>query len=215
MPASSRRHASVLAERSVRHARLVDLLLPAVLEDGRHRVPPIAGGPTGLAWLRSQVARFCDGAAHARRRALIETLLAGLVVEPVPSGDPTAALLRALGLPAECAPDVAIVAAAYQPHLPQSADADAAVERLVAACGPRDETTAARICVLVQAHGATRALIANLRSGSGAAPVPTTRRVDPDGTVVEVDLTDAPFGRGPHACPGRAIAETLAGAAVR
>ena len=39
--------------------------------------------------------------------------------------------------------------------------------------------------------------------------------VGPDGAVVEVDLTDAPFGRGPHACPGRALAETLAEAAVR
>lgn len=192
----------------------MNLLGSAVLDDERYRVPPVPLGQTGLAWLRGHVARFSDGAAHVRRRGLIEGLLAELVVEPVVGGDPTATLLRALGLPDTGMADVALVAAAYQPHLPQSPHADAALERLVEACGSRDEATAARICVLVQAHGATQALVAKLRDAEPGPPVPTTRRIAPDGRLVEVDLVDAPFGRGRHACPGRTIGLELARAAI-
>ncbi|SOD97493.1 hypothetical protein [Blastococcus haudaquaticus] len=191
----------------------MELLSSAVLDDERYRMPPVVAGPTGLAWLRGHVARFSDGEDHARRRALVEQILSGLALEP--SADPTAALVAAMGLPPECARDVALAAGAYQPHLPQSAAADAAVDRLVAVCGSRDEMTAARICVLVQAHAATAALVSNLRRGSTAPPVPTTRRVGPDGALVEVDLSDAPFGRGRHACPGEAIARDLTRAVTR
>lgn len=187
----------------------MELLGSDVLADERYRVPASSPGATGLAWLRAHVARFCDGPTHARRRALVDELLHGLTVGP--SDDPTAALLGALDLPEECAADVALVAGAYQPHAQQSTEADAALERLVAACGPRDETTAARICVVVQAHGAIQALLANRRNGVSGPPVPTTRRIAPDGGTVEVDLTDAPFGRGRHACPGRSITEQLVG----
>ena len=192
----------------------MELLGSDVLADERYRVPPPLPGAAGLAWLRAHVPRFCDGPTHARRRALVDALLTGLTIRPGPSHDPTAALLCALGLPEECAADVALVAGAYQPHAHQSAEADAAVERLVAACGPRDETTAARICVLVQAHGAIRALLANRRNGLSGPPVPTTRRIAPDGRTVEVDLTDAPFGRGRHTCPGRSMTEQLVGGIV-
>ena len=193
----------------------MELLPSAVLEDERYRVPAVATGPTGLAWLRGHVARFCDGDAHARRRSLVERILSDLALASGPAADPTAALVAAMGLPPGSAEDVALAASAYQPHLPQSAEADAAVERLVTVCGPRDEATAARICVLVQAHAATAALVGNLRRGSTAPPVPTTRRVGPDGALVEVDLSDAPFGRGRHACPGETIATDLARAATR
>jgi cytochrome P450 len=40
-------------------------------------------------------------------------------------------------------------------------------------------------------------------------PVRSTRRVGPGGGVVTVDLTGLPFGRGPHACPGRTHAVAL------
>jgi hypothetical protein len=184
------------------------LLPAAVLEDPRYRMPATTPADAGVGWLRAAVPRFCDGDDHARRRALVEEVLAGLVV--VPCLDPATVLLQALGLPADCRADVALVATAYQPHAPQTAAADAAADRLVERCGGRTEAAAARVCVLVQAHAAMAALLA----GGEGPPVPRTRRVAPDGSTVEVDLTGAPFGAGPHACPGRPIAEALAGARV-
>jgi cytochrome P450 len=54
----------------------------AILADPSFVVPPAPAVPdaeTGtLAWLRSLVARFCDGDVHERRRALVERDLAGL-----------------------------------------------------------------------------------------------------------------------------------------
>ncbi|MGY1652473.1 hypothetical protein [Geodermatophilus sp. SYSU D01119] len=186
------------------------MLTSAVLEDPRYRVPAAPPAATGLAWLRSRVPRFCDGPEHARRRAGLDALLATLTVIPNSCADPAVVLLEGLDLPAERAGDVARVAAAYQPHAPQSADADAALERLVAACGGRGDDTAARLCLLVQAHAGLAALARQRREGRPGPPVPTTRRVAPDGTEVEVDLAGAPFGRGPHACPGRSLAEAWA-----
>jgi hypothetical protein len=46
-------------------------------------------------------------------------------------------------------------------------------------------------------------------------PVPATRRRRPDGEIVLVDLRDAPFGAGPHACPGREHALALVEGARR
>ena len=186
-----------------------------MLDDSRYTVPQACDGVSGLAWLRASVARFSEGPAHARRRALIDDLLAGSVVLREPGGDPTVALLRGVGLPDGLLPDVELAAAAYQPHAPQSPEADRAADRLVDACGSRDEVTAAKVCVLLQAHAATRALIEKLRAGDGGPPVPTTRRIAPTGVEVEVDLSDAPFGRGRHACPGAQLARLLAEAALR
>ena len=54
----------------------------AILADPSYVVPPAAAVPETefgtLAWLRSLVARFCDGDAHDRRRALVERDLADL-----------------------------------------------------------------------------------------------------------------------------------------
>ena len=186
----------------------------SALEDPALRVPDVPAGDAGVAWLRARVARFSEGPSHTRRRALVAEVLADLTPRVEPGGDPTQCLLLALGLPAAQVADVALVAAAYQPHAPQSPEADAAADRLVAALGPRNELTAARVGVLVQAHAATRALADRLRTGDPRPPVPSTRRIDPSGEVVEVDLTDAPFGRGPHACPGRTLAVRLATAAL-
>jgi len=157
------------------------------------------------------VPRFCEGDAHARRRVLVEQVIARLD-RPKRSSSPTAALLDAMGLAPDLEGDVAAVALAYQPGAPVAPEADAAADRLVAACGGRSEESAARVCVLVQGHAATLALIARLQAGDGAPAVPATRRIAPDGHEILVDLAAAPFGAGRHACPGQALALHLADA---
>jgi hypothetical protein len=182
-----------------------------VLLDPAFTVPAVPGAAAGVGWIRCMVPRFCEGDVHARRRALVEQVIARLGY-PDRSSSPTAALLAAMGLPPGLEGDVAAVALAYQPGAPVPPGADAAADRLVAACGGRTEESAARACVLIQAHAATLALIARLQAGDGAPAVPATRRIAPDGHEVLVDLAAAPFGAGRHACPGRALALYLAGA---
>ncbi|MFD7657118.1 isocitrate lyase/phosphoenolpyruvate mutase family protein [Actinosynnema sp. NPDC059797] len=160
-----------------------------------------------MAWLRSRVVRFSEGADHERRRGIVARVLSGL--DPAVlrrPGDPVAVLAEALGAPRAVTRDVTAVARCYQPHVPVDPEADAAVARLVAAFGGVwDEETANRVGLLVQACTATRALIAGHEP-----PVPVTWRVAPGGEVVEVDLRGAEFGAGRHACPGRAHALALA-----
>ena len=186
----------------------------AALEDPAYSVPPAAPAATGVAWLRSHVARFSEGAEHERRRALAVDILDKIDPDRLrtASGDnPTAVLAGALGVNGVF-DDVAAVAAVYLQG--DSADADAAVERLVTAFGGvHDEETAARIGLLVQGHTATAALVAR-----AAHPVPGTRRLDPDGDLVFLDFTgdrNLAFGAGRHRCPGKlhalAIAEGLDG----
>jgi hypothetical protein len=198
------------------------LLSHAVLTDPDFVVPSVSGAPPGgVAWLRASVARFSNGDTHRRRRALALAELAAADPDALRlrasqgAGGPVEVLAEALGLPVGVAGDVAVVAKSYQPHTTITEEADRAVERLVEACGGvADEATANRIGLLVQACDATRALVANMVSGRTGPPVPRTRRVAPDGTLVEVDLADAPFGAGPHACPGRAHALALAAGLV-
>ncbi|WP_051772503.1 isocitrate lyase/PEP mutase family protein [Saccharothrix sp. NRRL B-16314] len=177
-----------------------------VLLDESYAVTPVPAARSGVAWLRAGVVRFSEGADRERRRAFVERTLS--TVDPRSlrrQGMPVAVLAEALGLPRSVAGDVAVVARCYQPHVDVTAEADEAVARLVAACGGVwDEETANRIGLLVQACDATRALIAGTEP-----PVPVTRRVAPDGSVVEVDLTDAWFGAGRHECPGQAHARAL------
>jgi hypothetical protein len=180
-----------------------------VLLDPAFTVPAVPAAPAGVGWIRYMVPRFCEGEAHARRRSLTEQVIAG-IGRPPRSSSPTAALLAAMGLAPGLETDVAAVALAYQPHTPASPEADAAADRLVAACGGRTEESAARVCVLVQAHAATLALIAQHRTKNNTPPVPATRRIAPDGRELLVDLAAAPFGAGPHACPGQALALHLA-----
>jgi hypothetical protein len=191
----------------------MDRVSSDVLEDPAYSVPIAASAPGGVAWLRAAVARFSEGDAHRRRRELVVNVIdrLGLVVY---EGTPTRSLLIALGLPTDLEPDVALVAAAYQPHSSQSEEADLAADRLVAACGGPTEDAAAAVCVLVQAHAATLALINERRAASSAAPVPSTRRVRPNGEEVLVDLGDAHFGRGRHRCPGEHLAQHLADQAL-
>lgn len=202
------------------------LMSHAVLTDPEFVVPPVPDSPPGgIAWLRASVARFSRGAAHSRRRALALAELAsvdpdGLRLRAAErGGGPVEVLAEALGLPAELADDiaddVAVVAKSYQPHTTITEEADRALARLVEACGGvADEATANRIGLLVQSCDATKALVANRVAGHTDPPVPLTRRVAPDGTLVEVGLAEAPFGIGPHACPGREHALALAAGLV-
>ncbi|WP_199439317.1 hypothetical protein [Umezawaea beigongshangensis] len=177
-------------------------------------VPPVPHATRGVAWLRSHVARFSDGDDHVRRRALAVGLLARIDPEALrrtarrEGGHPVSALATALGVSAD-PEDVAAVAASYHPHTTITAEADAAVDRLVAACGGvADERAAALLGLLVQACDATAALVRSARAaGSIEAalahdpPVRHTRR----GTDL-IDLAGLPFGAGAHECPGRAHA---------
>jgi 2-methylisocitrate lyase-like PEP mutase family enzyme len=179
-------------------------------------VPAASGGSIGIAWLRANVVRFSEGRSHECRRALVETELKHVDIDALrdarvrdADASPVAILAAAMGLPASVEADVAIVAAAYQPHAPISGGADGAVARLVTICGRvADERTANRIGILVQAHAATTTLIAGVNP-----PVPFTRRLAPSGEIVEVDLEGRPFGEGRHACPGRAHALALGASA--
>ncbi len=190
---------------------VVEITGVEVLLDPAFTVPAVPEAAAGVAWIRCMVPRFCEGAAHARRRALTEQVIVR-IGRPRRSSSPTAALLDAMGLDCGLEPDVAAVALAYQPHVPVPPEADAAADRLAAACGGRTEESAARVCVLVQAHAATLALIARRQAGDGAPAVPVTRRIAPDGHEILVDLAAAPFGAGRHACPGQALALYLADA---
>ena len=162
--------------------------------------------PGTAAWLRATVARFASGPTHARRRAVVEADLAGidaeslrLAVHAIDSGDgdgggdmrliAVGALAEALGLTAGhgAARDVVVVAGVYFGG--DSAEADAAVARLVDAFLAVDpdadlETVANRIGLLVQACDSTASLAARARQRSSPnddvdALITSTLREDP------------------------------------
>jgi hypothetical protein len=189
-------------------------------------VPAVAAGSAGVAWLRSHVARFSTGAAHTRRRALAVAELDRIPADALgrraaaQGGHPVAVLAAALGVRVDPA-DVAAVAAVYHPHTAATPEADAAVDRLVVACGGSfDERSAARIGLLVQACDATEALVRTARERSTSIaevltdepPVRFTRR---GGELVDLASAGLPFGVGPHACPGREHAVALADGLLR
>ncbi|MFH9422964.1 hypothetical protein [Streptomyces sp. NPDC017529] len=241
---------------------------PGVLTDPAWVVPPVPQDvPAGsMAWLRAHVARFSSGDAHARRRAAAaarlggpeaagalrdaartrtEALLRGpgpvevmaQVARVVPV-EVLAAVLELLPVTVETAGLVGEVARAYHAHGETVPAADAALARLVAACGGAwDEDTAARIGLLVQAYDATAGLIGNaarlMPAHTATAPegdpvaglLDRALRVDPPvrgtlrapaggGAPVRTSLVTADgalsFGAGAHACPGREHARALA-----
>lgn len=192
-----------------------------MLTDPSYLVPSPPHSPGGVAWLRASVARFSNGATHERRRALAVTELAAIEPEALRAlalrrgTGPVEVLAEALGLPATVADDIAVIAKSYQPHTTITSAADRAVDRLVRIIGTADESAANRIALLVQACDATTALVTNILTGRTDPPVPKTRRIAPDGATVEIDLTDSPFGAGPHACPGRLHALALADGLVQ
>ncbi|MGW4833964.1 oxidoreductase [Amycolatopsis japonica] len=201
-------------------------------------VPPVPQDvePGGVRWLRANVARFSRPEDHARRRALVLTELVPMgsvrdkafalakamrdEVERVP----VAVLAAELGLP-DVSRDIATVSAAYHPHTEIGDDAEEAMRRLVEACGgAADERTAARIGLLVQACDATakllgKALAAHRPGEDAESLIDRVLREDPPvritrrwvgGEVVEVDLSEHPFGAGPKQCPGEASARQVA-----
>jgi 2-methylisocitrate lyase-like PEP mutase family enzyme len=202
----------------------------AVLNDPGFVVPPVPPGSAGIAWLRATVGRFSTGEAYERRRALSVAILDAIPPESLRTGGhPVAVLAHAMGADESVVPLVRDVAQAYQPGTGDEARADVAVERLVAVFGGRrDEPTAARIGVLVQACEATSALIERARHRPVAEvlrddpPVPATKRqalrtttvggiTVEAGEVVRVCLAgDLAFGAGPRRCPGRTHALALA-----
>lgn len=192
-----------------------------MLTDPNYRVPSSPYAPNGVAWLRASVARFSNGATHERRRALAVTELAAIDPDALRAlalrrgTGPVEVLAEALGLPITVAEDIAVIAKSYHPHTTITPLADQAVDRLVEIFGAFDERTANRIALLIQACDATATLVANTLAGRTDPPVPRTRRVAPDGATVEIDLTDSPFGAGPHACPGRLHALALADGLVQ
>ena len=100
---------------------------------------------------------------------------------------------------------VRVVAAAYHPGT-YAPGADAALTRLLALLPPGEpEAVAQHVALLVQACEATAALVRG-----EVLPVKTTRRLDPHGRLVVIDLAGRPFGEGPRACPGAEHALALA-----
>ncbi|SNY49624.1 hypothetical protein [Paractinoplanes atraurantiacus] len=197
-----------------------------ILYDPAYVVPAVPPGSAGVGWLRATVGRFCEGDDHARRRGLAEAILDGIPPGSLKGerGHPVAVLAAAMGV---TDPDVASlvedVAQAYQPGSGDDERADPAVERLVVIFGGRrDEETAARIGVLVQACTATLALIEKARHRPvdevlrDDPPVPFTkrRRIDSDEVVLVPLAGETAFGAGPRRCPGRAHALALAEAAT-
>ena len=130
-----------------------------------------------------------------------------------------------LGFAGDVVDDVLVVAAAYQPGADDAAiaAADRAVAALVSAGGDDEGPRVAnRIGLLVQAAVATAALIRSVGQGTTVddvlrddPPAPFTRRVAPDGALVEVPLGGGlAFGAGVHRCPGEAVARALAAGAL-
>lgn len=188
-------------------------------------------------------------AAAARMRAMAHAG-ADHVIRAVTAHVPVACLAEQLGFAdPDSLPDLVAVLAEHYPVGGPSDAADAALVRLLAAAPPpgrgehRDDGVL-RVQLLVQAQAATAALIVGaLRlPGAGDAavptsgllanvlretpPVPTTRRMAPDGDLLVLQLGgsdgDAPpggprtlaFGAGERACPASRHALAVAAAAV-
>jgi len=118
---------------------------------------------------------------------------------------PVAVLAAATGVDGDVVDDVRTVAAAYQPGT-DAPGADEALRRLLERLPAGDEEAVAQhVALLVQACEATAALIRG-----DDPPVPSTKRLDADGSVIVVDLAGRPFGEGRRACPAKEYALALA-----
>ncbi|MCP2257650.1 Cytochrome P450 [Streptoalloteichus tenebrarius] len=226
----------------------------ALLDDPTFTVPPVpTGGPTlGIRWLRRSVARFSEGEHHQHRRRLAVTLLSTVdptelrhqahhqtttlldtaapdpidLISQISRVIPVRVLATALGAPTAPISAVATAAQAYQPHTGDEEPANHAVAELAQAFnGGEDDTTAAKIALLIQTYDATAGLIGNaartmLRTDTPNTPTETivtttlrrqppvrrTRRTAKDtGETITLDLatSNLPFGAGRHQCPGR------------
>ena len=155
---------------------------------------------------------------------------------------PTSALAAAMGWPNSASEalvaDVHALAAAVGRGEPATVATDAAVDRLLARATDHGGDVDAAVSLLYQNADATRALLLSTAAAEvgGHAREPAVRQtvrvaaadvtlgdagvdhlVDiTAGTVVQLDLVvgDREFGYGPHACPGRAMAEVIVDAAM-
>jgi cytochrome P450 len=181
----------------VRHADVA-----AVLADERFQVPPMppAGADIDMMWLRATVSRFSEGPAHRRRRGLCQIELdrispsalraeAARISRFVPAEEVAVEVLAAsLGLQTPVYEPVFRAAAGYLPGMDGGPLGDDAVKQLVAMFGgAADESTAARIALLLQACNATATLIVHAMAAwqkwqpqaDAAAIVAETLRYDP------------------------------------
>ncbi len=147
---------------------------------------------------------------------------------------PVAVLAAELGLAGDAvdkATHAVLAAASGYPNPDQAGpDADARIGYLVTVIGPADdpEALANRIGLLMQACDATAGLIGNALVTAFAAaeedtadeviaqtlrdnpPVLRTRRLDPAGELVTLDISGCTFGAGRRPCPGADQATALA-----
>jgi hypothetical protein len=116
---------------------------------------------------------------------------------------------------------------------PPSSQSDDAVDRLTTRFEAHPQGSIAAVSALYQSMDATAALAATqlidrATGQSAALPIARTTRVAtvattvagaavPTGTPIDLELGTAGlwFGAGPHACPGQALAKTIADAIVR
>jgi cytochrome P450 len=213
---------------------LADAPVPPVPQDGapgtvawlRANVARFSSGDTHARRRALAVSALAEVALEGLRPAAAK-LAQDLMADDLTAGNLTAGDLAAIGRAVAVAvlggppAPVAAVAVAYHSADPA---ADDAVATLVAWFGGTpDEATAARIGVLVQACDATAGLIERAAAsgivGTVDDIVAATLRDDPpvlatrrlvDGEVRLVSLVGAPFGAGPHACPGREHAIAIA-----
>lgn len=144
---------------------------------------------------------------------------------------PTMTMVSLLGLaidPVEVVDDVERVVLVIGRGEPADDAADAATDRLLAATGSSEpEAADAVVSLLYQNFDATAALLrttveAHTSGRPPEAPVRATRRVATapntiaghelgvgDEVVLEIGAAGLPYGAGPHACPGRLVAEAI------
>lgn len=156
----------------------------------------------------SQMARFCDGSLHERRRAaVLRALPAAEVLEPAARRAVEAALSDPIDVvPLAFSVPVAVLGDAMGVGHRNEAIAALVEQGIVRPTLP----DVARTSVLFQARDATAALVlAALGSGSrpeDVSPVTRTRRAP----TTWVSLAGVPYGAGRHECPGREHALAIA-----
>ena len=185
------------------------------------------------------VRRLDVDAVIAEARVASKDLLAdGLSAESVDAvirSVPTIAVGTVLGATPDdsrLVDDVAAIVRVIGRGEPPTGAADEATRRLVERFAEHPDGAVAAVSILYQNFDATSALIRNLLESttSGEPPAPAvaaTRRVATTEVLLDREVIPAgseitlmigaaglPFGAGPHACPGQALAIALANAVV-
>ena len=174
-------------------------------------------------------------AARAATRELLGDGLSAESVDAVIRSVPTIAVGTVLGATPDdsrLVDDVAAIVRVIGRGEPPTGAADEATRRLVERFAEHPDGAVAAVSILYQNFDATSALIRNLLESttSGEPPAPAvaaTRRVATTEVLLDREVIPAgseitlmigaaglPFGAGPHACPGQALAIALANAVV-